>query len=216
MTPKSNGRYCQSCDKVVRDFSKLSDTQLAYIIQNSNGAACGHFRKDQLNRAISVAKERRSPDLLAVVLGMTLLLSTYPAFASPTSEHTPKVSLIEMLQEPQNIPADGHEYIEIKLQLVDGDTKSPLAYVTLVLHDENDVAIAGATSDENGYLVFKLTPDEKAQAKYCKVRSFDFVERIIEWNEEWKSDMALVPVVELHQMDMMIDGMMIYQPIDED
>lgn len=48
MTPKSDGRHCAHCDKVVRDFTAYSDSQILSAIKNDN--VCGRFRPDQINR----------------------------------------------------------------------------------------------------------------------------------------------------------------------
>lgn len=214
MTPHSNGRHCVSCDKVVRDFSQMSDTQLAYVLQNMNGSTCGHFRKDQIDRAISIAKERRSPDLLAVVLGMTLLLSTYPAFANEAEPKSPEISLIEMLSNPETKPIDGHEYINVKFRIVHAETKEPLPFISIAIYDSNDVVITGAISDEAGYLTFKLTPDQKASAAYLGVRALQYEENVFQWDEKWKD--GFNGELELQEMEYLIDGFMIIEPYEEE
>lgn len=52
MTPKEQGRFCKSCEKILVDFTAMSDQQLINYFQNYNGKLCGRFRKDQMNRTI--------------------------------------------------------------------------------------------------------------------------------------------------------------------
>ena len=49
MTPQEKGRFCATCKKTVRDYTKLSDEQLTAILKNGK-SHCGRFRKDQLAR----------------------------------------------------------------------------------------------------------------------------------------------------------------------
>lgn len=49
MTPESQGRFCQTCEKTVVDFSKMSDEEvLNYFSRPRTQKICGRFREDQL------------------------------------------------------------------------------------------------------------------------------------------------------------------------
>lgn len=51
MIPKDNGRHCNSCDKVVVDFSSMSDEAIRNYFKNHHTQKfCGHFRADQVKR----------------------------------------------------------------------------------------------------------------------------------------------------------------------
>jgi len=50
MTPESQGRFCQACEKTVVDFSKMSDAEILYYFsQPRNEKVCGRFRSEQLS-----------------------------------------------------------------------------------------------------------------------------------------------------------------------
>ena len=51
MTPQAGGRYCEQCDKVVKDFTQMSDAQV-YDFVKQNRDTCGRFKEQQLNRPI--------------------------------------------------------------------------------------------------------------------------------------------------------------------
>lgn len=55
MTPTQGGRFCSSCDKVIIDFTSLSDREIANKLHNNKGKICGQFRKSQLNRDIDLS-----------------------------------------------------------------------------------------------------------------------------------------------------------------
>ena len=50
MTPESQGRFCQACEKTVVDFSKMSDAEILYYFsQPRTEKVCGRFRSEQLS-----------------------------------------------------------------------------------------------------------------------------------------------------------------------
>jgi hypothetical protein len=61
MTLNGNGKHCMSCNKVVIDFSRLSETEIANLVKNTVGKICGRFRKEQLQVVYAVNSQRRAP-----------------------------------------------------------------------------------------------------------------------------------------------------------
>src|SRR6478736_6841223 len=59
MTPGDKGRFCDSCQKTVHDFTGMSDTQLvAFFKKPSTGSVCGRFFNDQLERDFEIQRKR--------------------------------------------------------------------------------------------------------------------------------------------------------------
>jgi hypothetical protein len=59
MTPVDKGRFCDSCQKAVVDFTGMSDSQLvAFFKKPSTGSVCGRFYNDQLERDIDIPRKR--------------------------------------------------------------------------------------------------------------------------------------------------------------
>lgn len=48
MSPVDGGRHCGSCDKVIADYSKMTDQEIIRHI-NTSGSGCAHFRADQVS-----------------------------------------------------------------------------------------------------------------------------------------------------------------------
>jgi len=64
MTPVEKGKFCGACQKQVVDFSNMSDRQVAEFFkkpimsQSKDGAVCGRFMTDQLDRPIEIPRKR--------------------------------------------------------------------------------------------------------------------------------------------------------------
>jgi len=51
MTPEGNGRFCNDCSKVVRDFSMLNlDEVNNHILSSKEADACGSFHAYQIDK----------------------------------------------------------------------------------------------------------------------------------------------------------------------
>ena len=59
MTPGDKGRFCDSCQKTVHDFTGMTDAQLiAFFKKPSTGSVCGRFYNDQLERDFEIPRKR--------------------------------------------------------------------------------------------------------------------------------------------------------------
>ncbi len=76
-----NRRHCQSCEKVVTDFTNMTDVQIGNHLRKG-GNLCGRFRKSQLDRRIAVGGPRRFSGLRAAAAASGLL------FAVPAAAQT--------------------------------------------------------------------------------------------------------------------------------
>lgn len=74
-----NQRHCQSCEKVVTDFTNMSDVQIGNHLRKG-GNLCGRFRASQLDRPIAIGGPRRFSGLRAAAAASGLFLS-FPAVA---------------------------------------------------------------------------------------------------------------------------------------
>ncbi|RSK48123.1 carboxypeptidase-like regulatory domain-containing protein [Hymenobacter rigui] len=57
MTPAAQGRHCAACDKVVVDFTRMTDAEVVTYLAQTSGRSCGRFRAEQLQRPLRVATE---------------------------------------------------------------------------------------------------------------------------------------------------------------
>lgn len=61
MHPQAGGKFCSSCEKVVVDFSKMSDAQIKeYFITYQEQKTCGRFVSSQINRELQPSNTKYS------------------------------------------------------------------------------------------------------------------------------------------------------------
>ncbi len=79
MTPETQGRFCNSCEKIVVDFTHFSDSEiLQYFAKPKTEKICGRFNQDQLTPKIAPIPIQPKPSMqllhftyiLIVVLGV--------------------------------------------------------------------------------------------------------------------------------------------------
>jgi hypothetical protein len=79
MIPKKGGKFCVSCDKIVVDFTKMTDSELLDYFKHYQGGTCGNFNTMQIDRLIQpLPKERRFHHfhrIVATVVGLFLSMS---------------------------------------------------------------------------------------------------------------------------------------------
>lgn len=85
-----NKRHCASCEKVITDFTQMSDEQLIAHFKN-NASSCGMFAPHQLNRQLQAPKKKQSGWLKALVVPALLAMTEADAQdvkPVPTTEQT--------------------------------------------------------------------------------------------------------------------------------
>jgi hypothetical protein len=80
MTPQEQGRFCGSCQKIVVDFSVMTDKEVLDYFSKASQHVCGRFSNDQLNKEITSAPAKKRVTWLYVwnlMLATLLMTKTY-------------------------------------------------------------------------------------------------------------------------------------------
>ena len=93
MSRTQKGRFCQSCQKTVIDFSTMSDAQIIAWFSTSEGNSCGRFASTQLERDFLNHNKLQ----LTLLKRLVLLLPGFMITAGLKGQNT-KADSIEVVQ----------------------------------------------------------------------------------------------------------------------
>ena len=86
-----NGRFCQSCTKVVVDFTTMTDREVLNFFRDNTGQVCGRFKASQLGREMKrqqyLPGAFRSKAAAALVTGSLLTASQVQGQTNTTDKH---------------------------------------------------------------------------------------------------------------------------------
>jgi hypothetical protein len=158
MTPEGQGRFCSSCQKVVIDFSSMSDVELLAALRKPS-AGCARFRIDQLDRTILEAPliPRRS-SWIALAATITGLLT---GFAKESSGRNHSMMQCESgLRDDEVVEWNGVDETGTELagQVFEENNEEPVSavMVELILGEK---IIATTYTDFDGKFLFQNLPE---------------------------------------------------------
>ena len=123
MNPQQKGRFCGACQKVVIDFTQMSDSEIVNHFQNYKGNTCGRFYENQLNTNLVSLKPQKSTFWSKLIAAsFTLFFFFSQSYSQNTAQQT---KIIESNQSDKNKEnskesTDDTHYFKIKGKVIDG------------------------------------------------------------------------------------------------
>lgn len=164
MKPEAKGRFCESCNKTVVDFSSMSDFSIvSYLEKNKHQSVCGRFAQEQLDKTYLWTKPHHQVfdfNLKAVALG--LALSTFSALPSQAQnstgieQHDPASVEPVLVKQGEVAVFYDHtdeSFVGGKIQFDEPDFEN----VRISLMDGNSLELASVKASKNG--TFKMPLD---------------------------------------------------------
>lgn len=151
-TPTPAGGFCGSCNKVVVDFTKMTDGQILDYFQTHHGHTCGRLHPYQLKlyaRETTVQVRPGMTILKAGLISLLLALVSKPSNAQQSVPRT-KTDVVDQSKSPvEETQTIAKEQIlkGVVLSETDGE---PLAGANIVLQGTP----VGTTADANGRFEF--------------------------------------------------------------
>ena len=162
MSQVEKGRFCQSCQKTVVDFSQMSDNEVIEYISKASTQTCGHFYTDQLERSLVEQAEpkkswwRRGWNVAAA----SLLFSTasYAQGNIKVKKAKTHTVAMEMKGDDCRVRIDGLVSLNYNLPgtVLNSETLLPIEGVSVVTSFSRE----GVISDSNGRFVAKQLPTD--------------------------------------------------------
>ncbi len=133
MTPQDKGRHCQSCNKIVVDFSVMTDRQVLDYLKNAKGNTCGRFYNDQLQRPLIEPQKQPSK--------WNYFVASIASFFVSVKLIAQGSALQGKVANPYGQSVSPSESRQVKGEVRSVDTKTISGKVV----DEKGAAIAGAS-----------------------------------------------------------------------
>lgn len=166
MTPNSKGRFCDSCQKTVIDFTTKTDTQVLSII-DSNKNLCGRFNETQLQRNLIANTKKTIPFKFKFISAVFAIGTLYtPSAFSQGSIKKERINLVENKNKP--------------LKIYSSILNEKLFYGTILDNDNIpipgvDIKIIGSTtrtqSDFDGKFCIKVKLGDRLQLSFLMYNS---------------------------------------------
>jgi hypothetical protein len=161
------GRYCNSCEKNIQDYSKMSDNELFQLLIGGK-PHCGNFDEAQLDRMLQLDRRNLLPtlNLRAVAMGFGILVTT-TSFVSNNSSNNPSFDLIEVVKGATPFTyVDQSSTVDELCHFIVMDSESNyLSGVKLELLDEKGHVADVITTDKNGMASYN-----RAMIKEMRIR----------------------------------------------
>ena len=160
MTPQEQGRFCGSCQKIVVDFSRMTDNELLNYFSKASEHTCGRFSNDQLNRDLkpTTVKKRFTWAYAWNIILATFLITEANAQVTPVKKKKSEVQLPDISPKMGDFAvvdkADEVKQRELKGVVLDSASNTPLVGVSIIVKGTS----RGVVTDSLG--TFKLVTDK--------------------------------------------------------
>ncbi len=150
MTPQEQGRFCDSCQRCIIDFSTYSDKELyKYIASHEGQKICGRFKASQLNRNISLPPQPHSQLYKWIVAaGLALIITAVPN--SPTFAQAPLTVATEQVENNTDTLNNSDETITVSGTIIELD-ETPVVLATVTVKQYGRVISSAITGIDGSY-----------------------------------------------------------------
>lgn len=160
MTQVEKGKFCNSCQKVVVDFTRMSDRELAVFFKRKPGSVCGRFHQEQLNYDINIPRKRIPWVKYFFRFTLPAFLISLKTYAQKEKPAQHKEVVANCLKGTVGMvafsPNNKQSIMEITGKVLD-ENGNGIAYATVASKD----AVAAVACDSIGNFSIKFTANKK-------------------------------------------------------
>jgi hypothetical protein len=174
MSANGSGRHCSNCNKIVIDFSRMSEQMIVEQFKNLSGRICGRFRKEQLQVLYADNSGRKAPwyNRMFFKLALTSALTLKLAEGQSQTDSNP-VSTVQTEKDnagkakkiTKEKKAEVKKYVAGKV--IDKETRQALPNITVMI---NGTQILSQTDIDGKYMI-ELPADYKEKTVTISVYS---------------------------------------------
>ncbi len=195
MASSDMGRYCNSCEKTVIDFTKMTDQELKDVFNKiGKEKVCGRFRENQLDRTITdptlTAKRTWIPSAL---LSVFLMFGQYEIASSQENRTIQTVKIpskqASQKEEDKTVSSNNKSSI-IKGRVIDFETEEGVPGVTVALKNTEIKVL----SDPKGLFSLEIPENRSNQSFIIIFRAIGYQSKELEIDTQ---DIASMVVLKL-------------------
>jgi hypothetical protein len=194
MTPQDQGRFCGSCQKVVVDFSLMTDKEVLNYFSKSTRPVCGRFSNDQLNRELIIEPPKKRFTMMYVwnVLLASLLLTKTYAQGKPQVKKTVQPG-IEVMRLKNGISFKKTDtraaVIPVKITgvILDLQTGEPVIGASITLKGVS----GGKMADSLGHFTFHVKRRGVLELEFSAI-GYETQMLVIDKSTNWKNIKVLM------------------------
>ena len=154
MTPEAQGRFCNSCQKAVVDFTQMSDAQLIAFFKKPKQSTCGRFTQEQLEKDILIPPKRIPWAKYFFQITLPAFLLSLKSTAQSIRIKTP-VQTISATNKEKMVPVLIGDTTVVEATTLTGFIKDsegqPIPYASVMIHGTN----TGVAADNEGRFIIK-------------------------------------------------------------
>lgn len=184
MTEAGNDqRHCASCDRVLTDFTSMSDDELVSFFRHRQGRLCGRFSKAQLDRTLTLLPEEKRTQhwwKAAALVPLALFAGKANAQVNTPLSKTPRTALFEKGDknntppQTQTVSSDTTSYCITGVVLEEA-SKEPMFGVTVRLYaDTGKASIINSSTDMEGRFSITVPENRRQLPLHLRCTSLGF------------------------------------------
>jgi hypothetical protein len=189
MTPQEQGRFCGSCQKIVVDFSVMTDKEILDYFSKTSQQVCGRFSNDQLNTELKATEKKKRFSLAYIwnVILAALLITEANAQVKPKPKKPVKVNVYEqrtmgIIIHMDDNPVQAVIPVIMSGTIVDAQSNQPVVYASISIKGTS----SGTRADTSGIFRFKV---EKKDSLIIEISAigYETQTRVIDNLTNWQN-----------------------------
>jgi hypothetical protein len=181
MPVNETGRFCDSCNKSVIDFTHFSDQQLADFFKKAKGNVCGKLRNDQLNKSLHPLQQTNSHSIPKFLISAALAIGLGNNAYSKEKLVHPTILQAAMDGEneaAENNPIAGSDSTRIiSATVIDQATKETIPGVTVLIEGTTITT----STNINGFFQLDISSHLYADTIKLIISSIGYTTKIVKY-----------------------------------
>lgn len=192
MSSEGKGRYCDSCEKVVVDFTNFSRQEIEDHLRKASSQTCGRFQKTQLSNPVLDGYTFYRFPVQRLRMFVMAFVAAFGLGFFGISGNELEASGLSGLSETEMVLADSErgDSLRVRGKVLSVIDNEPLMYVTVLARKEGEV-IAGTMSDAEGNFELVVSKDKLINGGYDLVIRYLGRERVEEKVQQDVNELVL-------------------------